>query len=166
LLLLLFIWKTIIILKRLIFYIFFRAISVSTMSKSRANIIIFATLILWTLFIFCFSLIYGISFIFLINCRIKNVYLTFLLLFTCFVNNESFVIVAYILVVCISFLIFSTFFIRLIVFSNLFSIEIKLIRSFFARISLRRCVNFSIKRYYLVNVVIEIILNTFLFLDL
>ncbi len=67
---------------------------------------------------------------------------------------------------CMFFLIFSTFFIRLIVFFNFFSIKIKSIRLFFARISLKYRVNFFIKRHYLVNIVIKIISNAFLFLDL
>ena len=67
---------------------------------------------------------------------------------------------------CMFFLISSTLFIRLIVFFNFFNIEIKLIRSFFARISLKRRVNFSIKKHYFVNVIIKIILNAFFFLDL
>jgi len=136
------------------------------MSKSRVNVIIFVTFILWTFFIFCIFLIYVINFIFLINCRIKSIYLTFFRLFICFVNNKFFVIVVYIFVNCMSFFISSTFFIRLIVFFSFFNIEIKLIRSFFARVLLRRRVNFLIKRYYFVNVVIKIISNAFLFLNL
>ncbi len=65
-----------------------------------------------------------------------------------------------------SFLIFLTLFIRLIVLFSFFNIKIKLIRSFFARVSLRRRVNSLIKKHYFVNVVIEIVLNAFLFLDL
>ncbi len=64
------------------------------------------------------------------------------------------------------FFIFLTLFIRLIVLFSFFNIEIKSIRLFFARISLRRRVNFSIKKHYFVNVIIEIILNAFFFLDL
>ncbi len=86
-------------------------------------------------------------------------------LFT-FFDNKFFVIVAYVFANYMSFFIFSIFFIRLIVFFGFFSIKIKLIRSFFARVSLKRCVNFSIKKHYFVNVVIEIISNAFLFLDL
>ncbi len=156
----------IILLKRLIFCIFFCAISVLTMLKSRVNVIIFVAIILWTFFIFCFFLIYVINFISLINCRIKSIYLTLLQLFICFVNNKSFVIIAYVFANCMSFLISLTLFIWLIVFFSLFNIEIKSIRSFFARISLRRRVNFLVKRHHLVNVIIKIILNAFFFLNL
>ncbi len=69
-------------------------------------------------------------------------------------------------VVYISFFISSTLSIRLIVLFSFFNIKIKLIRLFFAKILLRRCVSFSIKKYYFVNVVIEIISNAFFFLDL
>ncbi len=97
--------KTIILLKRLTFDIFFRAFSVLTMSKSRVNAIILIALILCILFVFFSFLIYVINLIFLINCRFKSVCSTFVLIVICATNNELCIMFAYVFASCVSFLI-------------------------------------------------------------
>jgi len=111
-----------------------------------------------------FFLIYAINFIFLIDCRFKNTYLTFILIFVCATNNELYIMLVYMFASCVSFLIFSTFFSRFIVFFNFFNTKIMSIRLFFAKSSLNLRVSFLTKMHYLINVVIKIILNALFFL--
>ncbi len=158
--------KIIILLKRLIFYMFFCALNMLTIFKSRVSAIIFVAFILRTLFVFFFLLIYVINFISLINCYFKNTYLTFVLIVVYAINNKLYTILVYIFASCIFFSIFFNFFSRFVVFFNFFNTKIILIRLFFAKSSLKLRVNSLTKIYYLINVVIEIILNMFFFLDL
>ena len=65
--------KIIKFLNFLITTIFFYANSVFTVFNLRVNVIIFVTFIFCILFIFKFFSIYVINFIFLLNCRFKNV---------------------------------------------------------------------------------------------
>ena len=64
--------KIINFLNLLIFTIFLRAISVSSMFDSHIKAIMFAALIFCTRFIFWFSLIYVINFIFLLDLRFEK----------------------------------------------------------------------------------------------
>ncbi len=59
---------------------------------------------------FFFFLIYVINFIFLVNCRFKNVYLTFILIVVCTINNELCIMLAYVFASCVSFSTLFTFF--------------------------------------------------------
>ena len=79
-----------------------------TMFKLYINAIIFIAFILCTLFFF--FLIYVINFIFLVNCRFKNVYLTFILIVVCTINNELCIMLAYVFASCVSFSTLFTFF--------------------------------------------------------
>jgi hypothetical protein len=153
--------KIIIFLKRLIFCISFCAFSILTMSKLRVNAIIFIALILYTFFVFFFFLIYVINFIFLINRCFESAYLIFILIIVCAINNELYIIFAYIFAFYVFFLTLFTFSNRFVIFFNLFNIKIISIRLFFAKNSLNLRVNFLIKIHYLINVIIEIILNAF-----
>jgi len=148
---------------------FFSAFSVLTMSKSRINTIIFVALILCTLFIFLSLLICIINLIFLINCRFKSVCSRFMLIVVYATNNKFYIMLVYIFASCVSFLTlftFFTFFNWFVVFFNLFNIKIISICLFFAKNLLNLRVSFLTKMHYLINIVIEIILNTFFFLDL
>ena len=62
-----------------------------------------------TLFVFFFFLIYVINFIFLINCRFKDICLTFILIVVCAINNELYTMLAYMFASCVFFLIFFIF---------------------------------------------------------
>ncbi len=99
---------------------FFCVFSVLTIFKLRINAIIFITFILCTFLLFFFFLIYVINFIFLINCRFKNVCLTFILIFVCATNNELYIILTYMFVSYVFFLIFLLF---LVNFSSFFLIR-------------------------------------------
>jgi len=88
---------------------FFRAYSVLTMFKSRVNTIIFVALILCTLFVSFFFLIYVINFIFLIDRCFENACLTFILIVVCATNNKLCIMFAYVFASCVSFFIFFTF---------------------------------------------------------
>jgi len=158
---LLLILKIIIFLKHFILCISFCTFNVLIMFKSHVNAIIFIALILYTFFVSFFFLIYVINFISLINRCFENVCLTFILIVVCATNNKLYIMLVYVLISCVFFLILFTFFNRSIVFFNFFSTKIISIRLFFAKNSLNLCVNFLTKMYYLINVVIKIILNTF-----
>ena len=155
--------KIIIFLKYLIFCISFCTLSVLTMFKLRVNAIIFIAFILCTLFISFFFLIYVTNFIFLINYCFENVCSTFILIVICTTNNKLYTMLAYMLASYVFFLIFLIFFSWFVVFFNLFNTKIMLIRLFFAKSSLNLRVNFLTKMHYLINVIIEIILNAFFF---
>ncbi len=117
-------------------------------------------------FLSLFFLIYVINFIFLIDCRFKNVCLTFILIVVCAINNELCIMFVYIFAFCIFFSILFTFFSRFVVFFYFFNTKIMSICLFFAKNSLNLRVNFLTKIHYLVNIVIEIIWNAFFFLNL
>jgi len=154
---------TIIFLKRLIFYISFRAFNVLIVFKSHFNAIIFIALILYTLFVSFFFLIYIINFIFLIDRRFKSAYLMFILIIVYATNNELYIMFAYMFAFCVSFLILLTFSSWFAIFFNLFNTKIMLIRLFFAKSSLNLRISFLTKMHYLINVIIETILNAFFF---
>ncbi len=107
-----------------------------------------------------------INFISLINRRFKDICLTFILIVVCATNNELCIMLVYVFASCVFFLIFFTFPNRFVVFFNFFNIKIMSIRLFFAKNSLNLRVSFSTKMHYLINIVIEIILNAFFILDL
>jgi len=79
------------------------------MFKSRVNTIIFVALILYTLFVSFFFLIYVINFISLINYCFENACLMFILIIVCATNNKLYIIFAYVFISCVSFLIFFIF---------------------------------------------------------
>jgi hypothetical protein len=141
----------------------FRTLSVLTISKLRVNAIIFVTLILYTFFVFFSFLIYIINFIFLINRRFKDACLIFILIIVCATNNELCTMFAYVFASYMSFSIFFTFSSRFIVFFNFFTTKIMSIRLFFAKNLLNLRVSFSTRVHYLINIIIEIILNAFFF---
>jgi len=144
----------------------FRVFNMLTIFKLRVNAFTFVALILYTLFVFFFLLIYIINFISLINCRFKSICLTFILIFVCATNNELCIMFAYVFASCVFFLILFTFFNRFVVFFNFLNTKIMSICLFFAKSSLNLRVSFSTKVHYLINIIIEIILNAFFFLDL
>jgi len=160
---LLLILKTIILLKRLIFCIFFRTFSVLIIFESHVNVIIFIALILCILFVSFSLLIYIINFISSIDRRFESTCSTFILIFVYATNNELYIMLVYILVSCVSFSTLFTFSSWFVVIFNLFDTKIMSIRLFFAKNSLNLRVNFLTKVYYLINVVIEIISNAFFF---
>ena len=127
------------------------------------SIIIFVIFILYALFIFCFSLIYTISFISLLNLRFEDTYSTFILIVARAINNKLRVIFVYIFVLCVRFLSLFVFYNLLIVFFNLFNTTIILIYLFSIRNALSRHVIFSIRVYYLLKVAIEISNISFFF---
>ncbi len=102
--------KTIILLKRLISCMSFCALNILTMSKLHINAIIFIALILCTLFVFFFLLVYAINFIFLVDCRFKSACLMFILIVIFAINNKLYIILVYVFASCVSFLILFTFF--------------------------------------------------------
>jgi len=101
--------KTIILLKRLISCMSFCALNILMMSKLHINAI-FIALILCTLFVFFFLLVYAINFIFLVDCRFKSACLMFILIVIFAINNELYIILVYVFASCVSFLILFTFF--------------------------------------------------------
>ncbi len=101
--------KTIIFLKRLIFYMSFRAFKMLTMFKLHINAIIFVTFILCILFISFFFLIYVINFISLVNYCFKSICLTFVLIVVYTINNKLCTMFAYVFASYMFFLIFFTF---------------------------------------------------------
>jgi len=154
------------ILKTIIFYIFFCVFNVLTIFKSHINTIIFVALILYIFFVFFSLLIYVINFIFLINRCFKSVCLTFILIFVYATNKELYIMFVYMFVFYVSFSTLFTIFNWFVIFFNFFNLKIMSICLFFAKSSLNLRVNFLTKIHYLINVVIEIILNVFFFLDL
>ncbi len=88
----------------------FCAFSVLTMFKLHVNAIIFIALILCTFFVFFSLLIYVINFISLIDCYFKNACLTFILIVVCAINNELYIIFAYMFASYVSFLTLFIFF--------------------------------------------------------
>jgi len=76
-------------------------------------------------FRFFFLLIYVINFIFLINRRFKNVYLTFILIVVYIINNELYIMFAYVF----------AFYMFFFIFFNFFNTKIILICLFFAKSS-------------------------------
>jgi len=92
--------------------------------------------------------------------------LTFILIVVCATNNKLYIMLAYMFASCVFFLILFTFFNRFIIFFNLFNTKIILICLFFAKSLLNLRVSLLTKVHYLINVIIEIILNAFFFLDL
>jgi len=137
-----------------------------TIFKLRVNAIIFIALMLYTFFVFFFFLIYVINFIFLIDCCFENVCLMFILIIVYATNNKLYIMLAYMFASCVSFLIFFTFSSRFLVFFNLFNTKIMSINLFLAKNSLNLRVSFSTRIYYLINIIIEIILNAFFPLNL
>jgi len=133
------------------------------MFKSHVNAIIFVAFILCIFFVSFFFLIYVINFIFLVNYRFKSVCSIFILIVVYATNDEFYIMFAYVFTSCMSFLTFFIFSSRFIVFFNFFNTKIMLIRLFFAKSSLNLRVSFLTKMHYLINVVIEIILNAFFF---
>ncbi len=101
--------KIIIFLKRLIFYMSFRAFSVLTMFKSHVNAFIFVAFIFCTFFVSFSFLIYVIIFIFLINRCFENACLTFILIVICATNNKLYTMLAYMFASCVFFLTLFTF---------------------------------------------------------
>ena len=132
----------------------------------RINTTIFIALILYTLFVFFFFLIYIINFVFLIDCCFKDACLTFVLIVIYTTNNRFCTIFVYIFVSCVSFSTFFIFFSRFVVFFNLFNIKIISICLFFAKSLLNLRVSFLTTLNYLINIIIETISNAFFFLDL
>jgi hypothetical protein len=128
----------------------------STISKLHISAIIPIAFILYTLFIFCFSLTYIISFISLFDVRFKNTCLTFIFIVVYIVDNELRFIYIYIFAFYIYSLILFVFSSLSIVFFNLFNIIIILICLFFVENALSRHIIFSIKAHYQFNTIIEI----------
>ncbi len=120
----------------------------STISKLHISAIIPIAFILYTLFIFCFSLIYIISFISLFDVRFKNTCLTSIFIVVYIVDNELRFIYIYIFAFYIYSLILFVFSSLSIVFFNLFHIIIILICLFFVENALSRHIIFSIKAHY------------------
>ncbi len=118
---------------------------------------------LLSLFVSFFLLIYVSNFIFLINYRFKSVYLTFILIVVCATNNELYIMLVYVFVSYVFFLILFTFSSLFVVFFNFFNTKIMSICLFFAKSLINLRINFLTKVHYLINVVIEIILNAFFF---
>jgi len=158
---LLLILKTIILLKHLISYMSFCAFSVLTMFKSHVNAIIFVAIILCIFFVSFSLLIYVINFISLIDRCFEDACLTFILIVVCATNNELCTMLVYVLASCVSFLIFFIVFSWFVIFFNLFNTKIMSIYLFFAKNSLNLRISFLTRMHYLINVVIEIILNAF-----